>query len=247
MGDTLFTSSLVPARAGGARARALPLSIGAHAAAVAALLAVPLVAGPAAPPVRHGALPGPVVITVPPPPVEPPTTPVRIVSARPRAARTAVAPAPAATAERLVPLQDIVTLPAPGSAEPCSGCALVTRSVAPGPVGAADPGTGAREGPAGGGPAPLVVGGNVHPPRKLRHVDPVYPELARLAGVQGTVLIECLIAADGRVEEARVLSGAPLLDAAALAAVRQWRYRPTLLNGVAVPVVMTVTVRFRLR
>jgi protein TonB len=65
--------------------------------------------------------------------------------------------------------------------------------------------------------------------------------------VEGRVLIECVIDTGGRVAEARVVSGTPLLDQAALDAVRQWRYRPTLLDGVPVAVQMTVTVHFRLR
>jgi periplasmic protein TonB len=60
------------------------------------------------------------------------------------------------------------------------------------------------------------------------------------------VIIEATIGSDGRVQNARVLRSIPLLDDAALDAVKQWQYVPTLLNGVPVPVVMTVTVQFRL-
>lgn len=100
---------------------------------------------------------------------------------------------------------------------------------------------------AGASGAPLPVGGKIRAPLKLHDVAPVYPELARRARVQGLVLISCVIDADGRVAEAAVLRGVPLLDAAALEAVRQWTYRPTLLNGSPVAVVMTVTVQFTLR
>jgi protein TonB len=65
--------------------------------------------------------------------------------------------------------------------------------------------------------------------------------------VEGVVIIEATISPDGRVQDARVLRSIPLLDAAALDAVRQWEYSPTLLNGTPVPVVITVTVVFRLR
>jgi len=102
-------------------------------------------------------------------------------------------------------------------------------------------------GPGGGGSAPLPVGGNISSPLKLHDVAPVYPELARRARVQGVVIIRCVIDTDGRVAEAEVLRSVPLLDAAALEAVRQWIYRPTLLNGGPVAVVMTVTVQFRLQ
>jgi protein TonB len=86
----------------------------------------------------------------------------------------------------------------------------------------------------------------VAPPKKLRHVLPAYPELAHAARVEGTVIVECRIDERGRVVEARVLRGHPLLDAAAVEAVEQWLYTPTLLNGVPVSVLMTVTVRFEL-
>ena len=96
-------------------------------------------------------------------------------------------------------------------------------------------------------PAPVRVGGNIKTPVKTRHVDPVYPADAALAGVQGQVVIEATIDPSGRVGNACVLRSIPLLDQAALDAVRQWEYTPTLLNGVAVPVILTVTVSFTLK
>ena len=95
---------------------------------------------------------------------------------------------------------------------------------------------------------PLIrVGGNIRPPQKVADVAPTYPPLARAAGVEGVVILEAVIAEDGSVRDVRVLRSKPLLDAAAMDAVRQWRFSPTLLNGEPVPVVMTVTVAFRLR
>ena len=93
----------------------------------------------------------------------------------------------------------------------------------------------------------LRVGGNIRPPQKVANVAPIYPPLARAAGVEGIVILEAVIAEDGSVRDVRVLRSIPLLDAAAVEAVRQWRFTPTLLNGEPVPVVMTVTVAFRLR
>ncbi len=78
-------------------------------------------------------------------------------------------------------------------------------------------------------------------------MNPVYPPIAQSARVQGVVIIEAIIGPDGRVTEAKVLRSIPLLDAAALDAVKQWVYTPTLLNGVPVPVIMTVTVNFTLQ
>jgi len=95
--------------------------------------------------------------------------------------------------------------------------------------------------------APLRVGGSVRPPKKLKDVRPVYPESARLAGMQGISIVEAVIDANGLVSEAKVIRSLDEpLDSAAVDAVRQWEFTPTLLNGVPVPVIMTVTVNFTL-
>jgi TonB family protein len=91
---------------------------------------------------------------------------------------------------------------------------------------------------------PVRVGGNITAPTKIRDVKPQYPAEAQASRVQGVVIIEAVIGEDGRIANARVLRAVPLLDAAALDAVRQWEYTPTLLNGVPVGVIMTVTVNF---
>ena len=95
--------------------------------------------------------------------------------------------------------------------------------------------------------APQRVGGQVKPPQKTRDVRPLYPPIAQSARVQGMVIIEATIGADGAVVDAKVLKGVPLLNDAALDAVRQWVFTPTLLNGVPMPVIMTVTVQFTLQ
>lgn len=94
---------------------------------------------------------------------------------------------------------------------------------------------------------PIRIGGNVRPPTKIKDVRPVYPTIAQAARVEGLVIIEATIGPTGKVLDAQLLRSIPLLDAAALEAVRQWEYTPTLLNGTPVPVLMTVTVRFALR
>ena len=91
------------------------------------------------------------------------------------------------------------------------------------------------------------MGGNIKPPTKTKDVRPVYPSIAQSARVQGVVIVEATIGPDGHVAEARVLRSIPLLDQAALDAVKQWIFTPTLLNGTAVPVIMTVTVNFTLQ
>ena len=84
-------------------------------------------------------------------------------------------------------------------------------------------------------------------PERVRYVPPVYPDVARAARIEGTVILEAVIGTDGAVREVRVLRPAPFLEAAAVEAVRQWLFTPTRLNGEPVPVVMTVTVTFTLR
>ena len=96
-------------------------------------------------------------------------------------------------------------------------------------------------------PAPLPVGGHIKPPQKIKTVNPVYPPVAQSARVQGIVILEAVIGPRGWVEDVKVLRSVPLLDEAAITAVRQWEYTPTLLNGVPVAVVMTVTVTFTLK
>ena len=90
------------------------------------------------------------------------------------------------------------------------------------------------------------VGGQIRPPTQVRKVNPVYPAEAQAARVQGVVILEAVIGPDGRVQDARILRSIPLLDQAALDAVRLWEYTPTLLNGAPVPIIMTVTVQFTL-
>jgi periplasmic protein TonB len=93
------------------------------------------------------------------------------------------------------------------------------------------------------------VSDGITPPQKIHDVPPIYPTVAQLARIEGTVILEATIDVAGRVQHARILRSGPLqqLDEAALTAVRQWIYTPTRLNGQPVSVVMTVTVHFRLK
>jgi periplasmic protein TonB len=95
-------------------------------------------------------------------------------------------------------------------------------------------------------PTLVKVGGLVREPRRLVNVSPVYPPLARSARVEGTVMLEAIINEAGIVEQLKVVRSVALLDQAAIDAVRQWRYTPTLLNGTPVSVVMTITIRVTL-
>jgi periplasmic protein TonB len=94
---------------------------------------------------------------------------------------------------------------------------------------------------------PVRVGGGLIAPAKTRHVAPIYPPVALAARQQGFVVLEAVIAENGTVRDVRVLRSIPLLDQAAVDAVRQWQFTPTLLNGEPVPIVMNVTVNFQLR
>jgi periplasmic protein TonB len=92
----------------------------------------------------------------------------------------------------------------------------------------------------------IRVGGQVQSARLVNQTRPTYPPLARQARIQGTVRLEAVINKDGAIEELKVVSGHPLLIQSALDAVKQWRYQPTMLNGVAVEVITTIDVNFTL-
>jgi protein TonB len=93
---------------------------------------------------------------------------------------------------------------------------------------------------------PVRVGGNIRPPTKVKDVRPVFPPEARDADVQGVVILETVIGPEGRVDQVRVLRSIPVFDQAAMDAVEQWEFTPTMLNGTPAPVIMTVTVNFSL-
>ncbi len=93
----------------------------------------------------------------------------------------------------------------------------------------------------------MRVGGNVQRANLIRQVRPRYPALAKQARIQGTVILEAIISKQGSVENLRVVKGHPLLIQSALNAVKQWRYKPTVLNGVPVEVITRITVNFNLR
>jgi protein TonB len=94
---------------------------------------------------------------------------------------------------------------------------------------------------------PRRVGGAIKAPIKVVNVPPDYPELARRMRVEDVVILETVIDESGNVTSARVLRGHPLLNQAALDAVQRWQFTPARLNDEAIPVVMTVTVQFKLQ
>lgn len=140
-------------------------------------------------------------------------------------------------------------------AEPGGVVGGVKGGVAGGVVGGVIGGTlggtlgGQLGGQVGGtGDTPVRVGGNVKAPIVIEpRAEPKYTEIARKARIAGVVIIEAVIDRDGNVTEARILKGLPMgLEQEALAAIRQWKFKPGTLNGQAVPVYYNLTVNFRL-
>lgn len=116
-----------------------------------------------------------------------------------------------------------------------------------------EPPSGPGEGPGTpgddtGGDAPIVMGPDVDPPLPLFTPVPDYPDLMRIAGKEGIVILEAVIGPDGLVRDLRVLRGVnAVLDRAAMEGVKTWRYRPARVAGRAIAVYLTVTVNFRIQ
>jgi periplasmic protein TonB len=213
----------------------LPVSIGAHVIGALALLIVPLAAEvdwPSPAPL-HSTM---VTATAPVPPEVATLAAARHFGAAPSVAPTTVA------AET-----DVPTVTGTGSTDNAPPGAAIA-SFLPAGIGSSvaiavppvpDPAPPAR-------PAPVRVGQGVREPRKIVDVTPIYPPIALNARIEGAVILEAVINERGEIERVKVLRSQPLLDAAAVDAVRRWRYTPTLLSGVPVSVLMTITINFTL-
>ncbi len=214
----------------------VPVSFAAHCVVLILILIGPLAADVALPPPEHGVPEFVQAVPVPPPP------PAFVPAAR----RTTPAPSPA-----------LAPLVAPVSIEP-------EKPLAPGPqfdVPIGPPG-GLPEGmgeigtftPPATAPVldpprpnvPVRVALLPQPPRKVVDARPIYPDIARNARVEGTVILEAVVDTSGAVTQLRVVRSIPLLDRAALDAVRQWRYTPSMYGGRPVSVLLTITMRFTL-
>jgi len=223
------------------RSATLTVSLVAHTLLVVALIVVPLFYEqvlPAPDEAVRAFFVTPVVAAPPPPPPPPPAAGVRPVP------RTPVAPHPEEPAKFVAPIET------PAEVRPEEGIDLGVEGGVPGGVEGGVPG-GVIGGVVGGLPqeAPpppraVRVGGQIKTPQLVRKVDPVFPELARQARLSAIVILEATVGADGKVQEVTILRGAPLFDEPALAAVRQWAYRPLLLNGVPTPFILSVTLKF---
>jgi protein TonB len=216
----------------------VPLSIAAHALAGAAILIIPLAAEVELPdPIRPSIQMAEIMTVLPP---EPPALRRPAPNVRPVAAPTEAPP-------RIDDEPEQVPTGPPGP--PVAG-ALPIASGPPGAFGGGGSAVALPPPPPRPPPEPEVIrrpGGNIREPRKVFDVPPVYPPIAQQARVEGTVILEAVIDESGAVSRLRVLRSQPLLDNAAIVAVRRWRYTPTLLNNVPVPILMTITVRFTLR
>jgi protein TonB len=172
-------------------------------------------------------------IPLPPPPVK---------RAVPRAGEPALqsnaSAAPVVPPDNIAPETGLEGLPTPLRST-IDGLERVTGSIDG--LGTIEPVPPAKPQDAG---APRRLHSGIEPPRKLVHVAPVYPQLARASRTEGVVILEATISSTGRVVSAHVLRSIPLLDDAAVAAVMQWKFAPARLNGDAVSVIMTVTVNF---
>ncbi|HLA79800.1 MAG TPA: energy transducer TonB [Vicinamibacteria bacterium] len=218
----------------------IPVSIAIHAVLLLAVVIVPLLTSEELPEPTGAVRAFFVEPAAPPPPPPPPPPPA------PKAPTTPPTPVrPVTEAPKFV-----APIEVPEEVRPEAGIDLGVEGVAGGVEGGV-PG-GVVGGVIGGLPdAPpppqaVRVGGQIKEPKKLKAVNPVYPDIAKQARVQGVVILECTISPQGRVTNVTLLRGIPLLDQAAIDAVKQWVYTPTLLNGVPVPVIMTVTVNFKL-
>ncbi len=216
----------------------LAFSIVIHLLVVGALIVAPLVATDVLPEPRRAVEFNEVM------PIEAPTLPApRGRVTKPPSARVSPLAATPVAPNRIVPEPGLEPFETAGIREGVDGVPegipgsmVMTDALVPVP-----PPPPPRTGP------PVHVGGLIREPRKIRDVAPVYPALALAARMEGIVILKAEIGEDGRVRNLRVLRSVPLLDQAAIDAVRQWQFTPTLLNGEPVPVVMTVTVSFTLQ
>jgi protein TonB len=228
------------------RTTTLAVSLGVHGVLLAVVILVPLFS--------YEFLPAPGEVTraffvappdaAPPPPPPPP----------PPAGARALAKAPAAPTPPPTDAQVVAPVEVPEVVKPAESLELGVAGGVPGGVEGGVPGgvlggvVGGLPTPAPPPPAPRVVrvGGQVKAPALVYRVEPVYPDLAVQARLGAIVIVEAFVDREGHVKSVTVLRGAPLFDEPAVAAVKQWRYKPLLLNGVPTEFLLTATVKFRI-
>src|SRR6185437_3727835 len=208
------------------------------------LLMIPLIYTEALPKTMMSTL---LVAPPPPPPPPPPPAVVKVVQVKPQ---VHLMDAGKLVAPKVIP-KEVKIIKEEAAPDMSAGMAGgVPGGVAGGSMGGV---IGGVIGGVGGAPPPpkptasrIRQGGSVQAAMLVNRVQPVYPPLARQTRISGTVRLHAIIGKDGSVQQLEVLTGHPLLVQAALDAVRQWRYRPTLLNGEPVEVDTTIDVIFSL-
>jgi periplasmic protein TonB len=234
----LFDPTMRPAPVGGGGRRlTVTTSVVVHVVVVVLIVVVPLIGGVSLPAAmsRIDAFIAP--LELPPPPMQqPPPTATNAPPMNPDAAPLHAPDTIAPEVER-PPAAGVVS--APGGLPIGAGVGVPGSIPNVGPVSIAQPPPPVEQGP-------VRAGGKVQFPKRVSYVEPVYPQIATTARVEGTVILEAIIDESGAVTNLRVIRSIPLLDEAAKQAVARWRYSPTTLNGVKVPVIMTVTVTFKL-
>jgi protein TonB len=245
----MFEQSLLIDPPGAKKTGALALSITMQTAAVAVMIALPLI--------YSDRLPlAPRFISIAFPPPAPPPPPMEHVQATSSTTRgSALTPKPFVAPRRIVALSEIPQISAleappefapshtagvPGGIGGSSLAAEILHEIIipPKPPVVVE----MLKPPS----KPVMIGGDVQEAKLIRKVIPPYPALARQARVSGTVRLIGVIAKDGTIQQLQLVSGHPLLAPAALEAVRQWLYRPTILNGQAVEVIAPIDVIFKL-
>jgi len=242
----MFEQSLLLDHAAGKKTGAMAASLTAQTLLVGVLTAIPLIYSDRLPDVR---LFTPLSLPLSPPP---PTPQHAQTAASSSSSRNSLAPARIYTPH----IADLSKLPDVGFVEAPPTFANSNDIGVPGGTGLAQamnqlfqPIAQPKPRIADPAPAPMKpqpVGGVVQAAKLIKQVIPTYPPLARQARVSGTVQLVGVIAKDGTIQQLQVASGHPLLVKAALDAVRQWIYRPTLLNGQAVEVIAPIDVIFKL-
>jgi protein TonB len=243
----MFEQSLLLDHAAGKKTGALAASLTAQTLLVGVLIAIPLIYSDRLPDVRVFI---PLSLPLPPPPPAPRHEQAPASSS---SSRSSLAPA-----RIFIPrhIADLSQVPDVGLVEAPPAFSSGTDAGVPGGTGAPlmnqlfrepIPQPKPRIAEAPSTPAkPVSIGGDVQAAKIVKKVIPIYPPLARQARVSGTVQLVGVIAKDGTIQQLQVASGHPLLVKAALDAVRQWIYRPTLLNGQAVEVIAPIDVIFTL-
>jgi protein TonB len=240
--DVLIESAKQKGR--GRKALSLPVSLALHVLVIGAAVGASIwfVEDVPEPPI-----PVTFYAAAPPPPPPPPAAAPKPAAVKPQTVKPMPVRPSEMTAPTVIPEKIPEPLAAPEVEAPDEGVEGGVEGGVPGGVpGGVLGGVVGGTGP-GTGDEPLRVGGDVKAPQLINRVEPSYPEAARKARMEGVVILEAIITANGNVEEVKVLKSMnPLLDAAATRAVQQWKYRPATLNGRAVRVYLTVTVTFNL-